>query len=539
LGKLETTTPLFNGYNRVLSIAVIFINKQNMKFFPTVKIHHLDQFTILHEPISSTDLMERAGAAIFNEFVSQFYFSCPVYIFAGTGNNGGDALVLGRLLLDQGYDVTICLVHIGPLTTDCNVNRKRLLECHPDALVEIENEFTFPSITPETILVDGLFGSGLNRPLTGFVTQVVEWINHSNCTVVSIDIPSGLKGEESVQSDSQVVVRASFTYSLQFPKLSFFLPENSNFVGDWNLLDIGIHPQAIAQTNSDFIYLENVDIQSLLKVRPKHGHKGTFGHALVIAGSIGMAGASVLTGRSALRSGLGLVTIHGPSENRVVVQSALPEAIFNSDQNSDLVTDVNGFDSYSAVAIGPGLRVCSETTEMLTRTLAKFNLPCVLDADALNIISGHPKLLDLLPENCILTPHPKEFDRLFGPSATAYDRLIKALEMAKKWGVVIVLKGAYTQVITPLGQLFINSTGNSGMATAGSGDALTGLLVGLLAQGYQADEAAKIGVYIHGTAGDLALKSESAESMIAGDIIAHFGKAFKSLTDFDSSFLIV
>jgi ADP-dependent NAD(P)H-hydrate dehydratase / NAD(P)H-hydrate epimerase len=501
-----------------------------MKFFPTAKIHHLDQFTILHEPISSVDLMERAGATIFNEFISQFYFSCPVYIFAGTGNNGGDALVLGRMLLEQGYDVTISLIHLGPLTPDCDINRKRILDNFPQALVEIVDEFVAPSVTPETVLVDGLFGSGLNRPLSGLVTQVVQWINQSNRLVVSIDIPSGLKGEESVHLESQIVVHANYTYSLQFPKLSFFFSENSLSIGEWKLLDIGIHPQAIAETETEFTFLEDTDIQSLLKVRPRHAHKGTFGHVLVVAGSKGMAGASVLSGKAALKSGAGLVTIHGPSENRMIVQSALPEAIYKSDVHSDFVTQVNDFNAYTSVAIGPGLGACFETEEMLSRTLAKFNFPCVLDADALNIISSNLSLLDYLPENCILTPHPKEFDRLFGICTTSYDRMKKAQEMALKWGVVIVLKGAYTQIITSSGHVYINSTGNNGMATAGSGDALTGILVGLLAQGYQADEAARIGVFLHGRAGDLALISESAESLIASDIITYLGKAFKSLS---------
>ncbi len=503
-----------------------------MKFFPTAKIHHLDQFTILHEPISSIDLMERAGSALFNEFVSQFYYSNPVSIFAGTGNNGGDALVLGRMLLEQGYDVTISIVHLGPMTPDCDRNRKRILDNFPQALVEIKDEFIAPSIAPETILVDGLFGSGLNRPLLGLVTAVVQWINQSQCTVVSIDIPSGLKGEESVQPDSQVVVRATYTYSLQFPKLSFFLAENSLIVGQWKLIDIGIHSKAIAETESNFNLLERKDIQSLLKARSIQGHKGTFGHALVVAGSKGMAGASVLSGKAALKSGTGLVTIHGPSENRIVVQGAFPEAIFNADAHSDVVTEVIDFNPYTAVAIGPGLSVCPETELMLSRTLTKFNLPCVLDADALNIISVKSSLLDCLPGNCILTPHPKEFDRLFGLSATSYDRMNKALEMAKKWGAVIVLKGAFTQIITPSGQVYINSTGNNGMATAGAGDVLTGILVGLLAQGYQAEEAAKIGVFLHGRAGDLALNSESVESLIASDLIAFLGKAFQSLTPF-------
>ena len=499
-----------------------------MKFFPSKKIQSLDQLTIMKEPIAAIDLMERAGTALFDSFIIQFDKLRPVCVCAGSGNNGGDALVLARLLLECGYRVRVFLIRFGSLSVDCELNRRRLVYQYPDSLQEIEHDFPALLLSKDTVLVDGLLGSGLNRSLSGLVAKVVCWINATACKVVAIDVPSGLRAEACVLTD-ELVVQANFTYSLQFPKLAFFFAENDRFIGEWQLLDIGIHPEAIAMTKSDFSYLDDAEVKLLLKKRPRHGHKGTFGHVLVVAGRLGMGGASILTAKAALRTGAGLVTIHGPSENRIPVQTALPEVIFSSDPNPNHVTHVVDFTSYSAVAIGPGLGVCRETETMFADSLRDLTLPTVIDADALNIISKNLDLLAALPVNSILTPHPKEFDSLFGKSCNSAERLKKAVEMAKLWKLVIVLKGAYTQIITPKGHVYVNSTGNPGMATAGSGDVLTGIIAGLLAQGYSTEEASVIGVYLHGRAGDLALHSESVESLIASDIIAFLGRGFCSL----------
>ncbi|HEY6913548.1 MAG TPA: NAD(P)H-hydrate dehydratase, partial [Paludibacter sp.] len=258
-------------------------------------------------------------------------------------------------------------------------------------------------------------------------------------------------------------------------------------------------------------------------------HKGTFGHALIIAGSKGMAGASVLSAKAALRSGAGLVTVHGPECNRTIVQTSIPEAIFQSDTSNDFISEVNDIENYNSITIGPGIGTAKETAIMLENLIKQLKKPCILDADALNIIGQHNHLLQLIPHNSIFTPHPKEFERMFGSSNSSYERMLKAQKMAQQLQIIIVLKGSHTLISTPDGKLYFNITGNSGMATAGSGDVLTGILAGLLAQGYSPEETAKIGVYIHGYAGDLALKSESEESLIAGDIICHLGETFQSL----------
>lgn len=499
-----------------------------MKFFNTSQIKELDQYTIKQEPIASIDLMERAADAICKAILNKIDFDQPVYIFAGPGNNGGDALALARMMLCSKLKVHVYLLHTGKLSADCETNRQRLVDEFQDSITERINEFIAPEVSPGSILIDGLFGSGLTRPITGFFADAVNWINGSGCNVLSIDIPSGLQGEENPDLNVPIV-KATYTFSLQFPKLALLLPENEKFVGQWEVLDIGIHPKAIAETESNFMLLETSDIRSILKDRSKFSHKGTFGHALIIAGSYGMAGASVLSGKAALRAGAGLVTVHGCASNRTIIQTAVPEVLFQADQFDNFISDVNVLEIYNAVAVGPGIGTKPETAGMLRKLLDQLNKPCVLDADALNIISFEKDLLELIPKNSLLTPHPKEFERLFGKCNSSFERIMKAQKIAENYELIIVLKGAYTLIALPNGRLIFNSTGNAGMATAGSGDVLTGILAGLLAQGYEAVQAAQLAVFIHGKAADYALIEQSEESMMARDIINSLGKAFKSL----------
>ena len=500
-----------------------------MKIFLSQQIRQLDQYTIEHEPIASINLMERAANAIYEAFKESFPYLTPICILAGQGNNGGDALALARLLLNSGYPVTVLLIHTGNLSPDCDINRQRLLSTYPDSLKELKDTFIVPIISDKTILVDGLFGSGLSRPLTGIFAQAVQWINQTGCKIVAIDIPSGLSGEENKQTEESIIVKANLTLSLQFPKLSFLMAENAPYVGNWKVLHIGIHPVAVANTSTNLFYLEQKDIIPLLKKREKFSHKGIFGHALIVAGSKGMAGSSVLSSKAALRSGAGLVTVHGPAANRVIVQSSVPEVIFQSDTSESNISEINSFDMFNAIAIGPGIGTSVETAALLRKFITNLDKPCVVDADALNIISQQKDLLNVIPKNSILTPHPKEFDRLVGDNHSSYERMMKAHQTSKDYGLIIVLKGANTIIAYPDGKLYFNSTGNSGMATAGSGDVLTGILVGLLAQGYKPEDTAMIGVFLHGRAGDLALSKESRESLMASDIINNLGNSFRSL----------
>lgn len=497
-----------------------------MKIFTTSQVRQLDHYTIRHEPITSIDLMERAAYALFYEYVRFFDVSRPVLILAGPGNNGGDALALARLLSGIGVGVSIVLIHEGKLSADCAENRNRLQALPSVKYSEQTAEFEAPDISADTVVVDGLFGSGLTRPLDGIYARAIGWINHCGCQILSVDIPSGLQGE--CNPDLTVpIVKATYTFTLQFPKLAFLLPDSAAFAGEWSVLDIGIHSEAIQSTPTPYKLIAPDDIQPLIPGRGKFTHKGTYGHVLIVAGRMDMAGAAVLASRAALRSGAGLVTVHSASCNRAILQTAVPEAIFRSDRSDSMISEVQQPEQYDAVALGPGIGTAEPTIQGLEQLLRQVERPCVIDADALNIIAMHKRLLALLPPKSVITPHPKEFERLFGPSASSYERMVLATEMARLHRIIIVLKGAHTLIASPDGSVWFNSTGNAGMATAGAGDVLTGIIAALLAQGYAPENAAVAGVYLHGVAGDKALSLQSQESLVAGDIVEHLGRAFQ------------
>lgn len=506
-----------------------------MKFFASSIVPELEEITCQNESIDSIDLMERAAKAIYEELEDQSVISDSVVVFAGRGNNGGDALAVARMLLEQKYEVTVYLFNPASMGKDlspnCAINRQRLIESFPEALVEITTEFVKPVITKDTVVIDGLFGTGLRSPLEGGFAHVVQFINQSPGYKIAIDIPSGLMCEEHSNVHDSAIIKADLTLSVEFPKLAFFLPENEAYLGKWKLVSIGIDEQVIAETPSSLYTLDEKSVSSLLTNRPKFSHKGNFGHVLVVAGKWGMAGASLLAAKAASRSGAGLVTVHGPRQNCVILQSAHPEAIFQCDKADEFISDVRIPESCNVVAVGPGIGTRLDTVEMLRHLLHDFDEPMVIDADALNIMSQSRDLLDLIPRNSILTPHPKEFDRLFGPSRSSFERIAKAQNAAETLGVIIVLKGAHTVIATPNQDLYFNTTGNPGMATAGSGDVLTGVIAGLLAQGFSPDDAARLGVYLHGRAGDIVSHCWCEEAIIASDIAEAIGDAFHSLRD--------
>lgn len=501
-----------------------------IKIFTTDKVKELDQYTIQHEPISSSDLVERAATLFMHEFCRHYSRQSRILIFAGQGNNGADALALARLLMDESYKVETFLFNpTGKLSPECELNKERLLEMERVEFTEVVDEFDPPVLTERDIVIDGLFGSGLNRPLEGGFAAVVNYINESDAPVISIDIPSGLFGEDNSGNDMQAVIRAKRTFSFGFPKLSFFLPESNPYVGEWKVLDIGIHPDVVEETDTPYMMIHEEDIAGLFQPRDRFAHKGNYGHALLIAGSRGKMGASLLAARSCLRSGVGLLTVHIPMPGEAIFQTALPEAMLSFDPYKDYFTTVTDISPYSAIGIGPGLGKHIETAVAFERLLQSCKQPIVIDADAINLLASNRYLLDKLPAQCILTPHPKEFDRLAGASANSYERLTKAIDFAVNHKVCVVLKGAYTATCTPYGEVYFNTTGNPGMATAGSGDVLTGIVLGLLTQGYDPVAAAVASVYLHGLAGDKAASLHSEESMIAGDITDMLGKAFKQL----------
>ena len=500
-----------------------------MELFLTSQIKELDAYTIKHEPIDSINLMERAARTFTDVFCQQFQDHRRVIVFAGAGNNGGDALAIARMLHLNDYSVEIYLFNPkGEPSSDCLTNKNRLLELPQIHFTEVKSgAFVPPELEENDIVIDGLFGSGLNKPLEGGFASIVKYINASKSTVVSIDMPSGLLGEDNSTHSVDSIINADYTYTFQFPKLSFLFSENERYVGNVEVLDIGLHPKGMEEISSPYNIIQKQDVQKALKSRSRFAHKGTFGHALLIAGSLGKMGAAVLAGKACLRSGAGLLSIHVPQSGNVIVQTSLPEAMTSIDDNEYQFSKIPELNPYNAIAVGPGISTDEVTVNAVRNLLQQVDKPLVLDADALNIMTQDKSMLELVPENSILTPHPKEFDRLTEVSTSSYERLQKAMEFAVVHKIYIILKGHYTAVCTPQGTCWFNVTGNAGMATAGSGDVLTGILLGLSAQSYTPFEASLMGIYLHGLAGDIALKDGSEESLLSGDIIRCLGSAFR------------
>ena len=498
-----------------------------MKLFTCRQIAEIDRLTMQLEPTASIDLMERASMQVADWLMRNIDRASPLWFFAGPGNNGGDALAVARLMALTGFPCTVFLADFGrDLKGDPAINRQRLKQQGKVSLRTIDSENSIPEIPENVVVIDGLFGSGLNKPLDGLAAQIGRSINQSGAKVISIDIPSGLFGEDNLQNDLSNVIRASKTLTFQFPKLAFLFPENECFFGDWEVLPIALHPEAINQTESSFFYLTKDFISGKITKRSKFSHKGTYGHALLIAGSYGKMGAAVLASKACLRAGVGLLTSHIPQRGYEIMQTALPETMISIDPSETVFSEMPDLSPYSAIGAGPGLDKKPETADALKNLLQAQPAKLILDADALNILSENQDWHQLLPEKAILTPHPKEFERLAGPSANSWERLQKQLQFSAKFKVIVVLKGAHTCISFPNGRAFFNSTGNPGMATAGSGDVLTGIILGLLAQNYSPENAALVGVYLHGLAGDLAASKYSEEALIAGDIVEQLGNAF-------------
>jgi len=506
-----------------------------MKILASHQIRAVDAYTIEHEPIFSIDLMERAATACVDWITGHFDSRRRIAIFAGPGNNGGDGLAIARILRWMRYDVSVyMLTESNRLSPDALVNYQRLSDCCPVVLTGKK----LPELLPSTIVIDALYGTGLSRPLDDLAAQTVEQINQSGCTVISVDMPSGLFCDDNGENHPDRIIRARYTLTFQQPKLSFFFAENEIFTGQWEVLDIGLLPEAIEKQDSKYFTLEKQNIAGFVQPRNKFAHKGDFGHVCLIAGSHGMMGACVLAVKACLRTGAGLVTAHIPKEENVIVQVSVPEALISPDEHSEVFSQIPDMKAYSAIGAGPGIGKKLETQKALLALLYEMNARkidfsgrLVLDADALNVLSENPEWLELLPPDSILTPHPKEFDRLAGKSENGYQRHIRQIEMAQKYGVYMVLKGACTSVATPDGCCFFNTTGNPGMATSGSGDVLTGMVVSLLAQGWPPYHAACAGVWLHGAAGDKAALKSGQQALIASDIISNIGEVFMEYFD--------
>lgn len=499
-----------------------------MKVLNAQQLKAADAYTIAHEPIAPIDLMERAAQQCVDWLLHQQISDRQIQIFCGKGGNGGDGLAIARLLANNGIKATVYILELGKKgTPEFETNLKRLQEL-AIPLYYIQSENSFPELPSDALVVDALFGFGLDRSLNGLSAALVEYLNASKAEIISIDLPSGLFVDSS--SAGNTIIRARHTLTFECYKLALLMAENAPFVGDVHILPIQLHPDFLQNLKTNFETTDAWVIKKIFKPRNRFAHKGTFGHALLIGGSYGKMGAMVLATSACLRSGAGLVTVYVPRCGYGILQTTAPEAMTITDMHETVLSQPpEKMDRFDAVGIGPGMGTEKETGAMLRHIIDVYKKPVVLDADALNSLAQQPELLTQLFQNTILTPHPKEFERLFGACANDFERIDTARKKAAELKIVIVLKGHHTLIALPDGTGFFNTTGNAGMAKGGSGDVLTGIITSLVAQGYTSDHAAVLGVYLHGCAGDDAAQALSQEAMTAGDLVNHLSAAFLKL----------
>ncbi len=513
-----------------------------MKLLTAAQTHALDQATIQEQGITSVELMDRAAQQLLLWLYGEYLPEKPadILVLCGPGNNGGDGLALARLLHEAGFPARVATLPAERYSADYQQQRQRLPAAVP--VLELTAD-ALPPLLPDAIVVDALFGTGLSRPLSGLAAAVVRHLNESRARVLAVDLPSGLLADAPQPDPAAPVVRARHTVSFGLPKLAFLLPQNAEFVGQWEVVDIGLSREFIEKTASPWHLTRMPGVggfdRELSATRPdvtlprrgKFAYKNTFGHALLLAGSRGKVGAAVLSSGGCLRGGVGLLTVRVPGGGYDIIQTTRPEAMCLPDPEADFISELPELKDYQAIGIGPGLGQHEASRAVLEKLLREAKVPLVLDADALNLLGAHRELLDLLPENTVLTPHIGEFARLTEKVKDDYHRLALLRKFVQKHKCVVILKGAYTAVAAPDGQVYFNTTGNPGMGTGGSGDVLTGLVLALRAHAQlDALTAARLAVLAHGHAGDLAVQATGQAGMIAGDLVDHIGPALRDLT---------
>lgn len=500
-----------------------------MKIFSKEQIYEGDRLTAERQSITSSELMERAGIQIFNWLHMRMQGAqVPIHVFCGIGNNGGDGLVAARHLLTHGYNVRTYIVNYSDKRSkDFLINYERIKETTKEWPTLLSSKDELPVIEPQDIIIDAVFGIGLNRPPADWVTKIFQHFRGSKAFTLSIDIPSGLKTDK-VPEDENNVVWAGYTLSFQSPKLVFFLPNTAKYTVQWEVLDIGIDREYLMSTHTEVDLIGKHEVLPIYQPRDKFSHKGIFGHALIIGGSYGKIGAVNLASRAALSSGAGLVTAYVPRCGYIPLQTAFPEAMVLTDNHDEHISNIDFDIETNVIGIGIGIGTHKETETALQNFLKKNKTPLVIDADGINLLSKNKELIKLLPENTVFTPHPKELERLIGSWDDDFDKLGKVKKFSNEYKIIVVIKGANT--ITVSGdKLYVNTSGNPGLATAGSGDVLTGIVTGLIAQGYDPLAASVFGVYLHGKAADIAVNDLGYQSMIASHVIEALGQAYISL----------
>ncbi len=497
-----------------------------LKIFSSEQIKKLDAATIEKEGITSIELMERASGAFVKEFTKFYGKEYPVNILCGLGNNGGDGMAIARMLMNKAYNVNVFVVSFDNSTASKEFTAEFLkLEDMID-IRQITQRRDIPVFDPEAVIIDAMLGSGINRNITGLLAEVITTVNNTKCEIIAVDIASGLFSSKS--NLEQAIIQPTFTFSFQVPKLAFFLPQNQFYTGELKLLEIGLDEEFIINEPSPYVLIEKKSIIKLIKKRAKFSHKGNYGHVMLFAGSHGKMGASMLAAKGAFKTGCGLITLLTEENETAIVQSGIWEAMCVSYKASDNIPALPDNKNFT-LGIGPGIGLGDLSLRFLEYLLKYNSKPLVIDADGLNLVSLNPHLLKLIPAKSILTPHPKEFERLAGSWSNDYERLEKQRGYSITHNIYLILKGAHSSITTPEGFVYINSSGNAGMATAGSGDVLTGIITSFLAQNYTPEQAAILGVFLHGLAGDLAASEIGQNSLMAGDIINFLPNAFKEL----------
>ena len=500
-----------------------------MKILSVSQLREADRFTIEEEGVPSLELMERAATQCFEWVTKRFRGNAPFVIFCGRGNNGGDGLALARLLRGSGRNVRVLILeHTDHSSDDWKHNLERLKKTGYDPEHIILTD-VFPEVPQDAILVDAVLGSGLRSVVKSLVAEFTEYWNELPNRKIAIDIPTGLFGDSNEENDLSKVARADHTLTFQVPKISFLLPETGELCGEVIVLKIGISTKFFEEVDSKYFFTSAEDLKPLLKHRNKFAFKNQMGHGLIVAGSYGKFGACVLASRAFLRSGAGLLTVHIPEKGLNILQTAVPEAMVIPDRNEKMITEMRPPEGFQAVGIGPGIGVNYATRSALQGFFKDHKEPVVLDADALNLIAEHRELIDMIPRNSILTPHIGEFRRLTGVETRGFETLETLIKVAETSRTIVVLKGPYTAIADPYGYIHFNSSGHPAMATAGSGDVLTGMITSFMARGYEAIDAARLGVYIHGRAGEIAAENRGTESVVASDIIRAIPKAMMEL----------
>lgn len=501
----------------------------SLKILSAAQVREADRHTLEEEGIASLELMERAAAAFVRAYVKLYDEKKPVYIICGTGNNGGDGMAVTRMLISQQYKVQAYFAgSLERASPDFLANKEKLEKFQTPK--EIQEAAQLPDFPADAVIIDALFGSGLSRPITGIFAQIIAAINKSRAEVVSIDVPSGIYLDKPLEKNSPVVC-ADLAITFQVPKLAFMLPQSGEHVRHWKLVNIGLSEAYLKDVGTSYCFTDTNTIAGIYRKRSKWSHKGDFGKILMVAGSKGKMGASVLCARACMRSGAGLLTVLVPSSGYTIMQVSVPEAMALVDNSAEEFSTVPDLSLFDVLGVGPGLGTSEQTKVAFTKVLKEAQVPMVLDADALNLLARNPELLEFLPKKAILTPHPKEFERLVGKWQHDYERLQKQQQFSQKHGVVMVLKGPHTSISAPDGRVYFNSTGNPGLATGGSGDVLTGVLTAMLGQGYEPFDAAVLGVFLHGLAADLAARELGEEAIIASDLINYLPKAYQKIND--------